>query len=66
MMITLVDDDDDESPSIPDTNSREQNFNNDNSSSSTRRYPLRQRHAPARYNDYVLSSIRDVCSKEGE
>lgn len=31
----------------------------------SRRYPVRQRRPPARLNDYVLSSIRDVCSKEG-
>ena len=30
-----------------------------------RRYPVRQRRAPARLNDYVLSSIQDVCFKEG-
>ena len=30
-----------------------------------RRYPVRERRPPARLNDYVLSSIRDVCSKEG-
>ena len=30
-----------------------------------RRYPVRERRPPARLNDYVLSSIQDVCSKEG-
>jgi len=65
--LQLVDDDSVLSPSPQDTEASEQTITSNvgSESESTRRYPQRQRHAPARYNDYVLSSIRDVCSEEG-
>ena len=56
--LKLVDDDDYEQlQELPDTPSSQLNTTNDISSSSSRWYPLRQRWAPIRLNDYVLFSI---------
>ena len=55
LQLQLEDDGDDENVQLPDTHLSD--ISDGYSSNNTRRYPLRQRHAPARYNGYVLSSI---------
>ena len=59
--LELIDGDDDTTPPT----SQQQHSPEVLTELSNRRYPLRQRHPPVRFNDYVLSSVRDVHSEEG-